>query len=45
LNLSSHLLDNILVVGNKTDLLPEGTAIEDLNCNVLVSSVTNQGKC
>ncbi|XP_023707489.1 putative GTP-binding protein 6 isoform X2 [Cryptotermes secundus] len=43
LHLSSHLLDNILVVGNKTDLLPEGTEIEDLNCDVLVSSVTNQG--
>jgi len=44
LNLSSDLLDNILVVGNKMDLLPENTPTEDFNCNVLVSSVTNQGK-
>lgn len=44
LNLSSDLLDNILVVGNKLDLLPENTPTEDFNCNVLVSSVTNQGK-
>ena len=44
LNLSSDLLDNILVVGNKMDLLPENTPTEDFHCNVLVSSVTNQGK-
>ena len=44
MNLSSDLLDNILVVGNKMDLLPENTPTEDFNCNVLVSSVTNQGK-
>ena len=44
LNLSSDMLDNILVVGNKMDLLPENTPSEDFNCNVLVSSVTNQGK-
>jgi 50S ribosomal subunit-associated GTPase HflX len=44
LNLSSDLLDNILVVGNKMDLLPENTPTEDFNCSVLVSSVTNQGK-
>jgi GTPases len=44
LNLSSDLLDNILVVGNKVDLLPENTPTEDFNCNVLVSSVTSQGK-
>lgn len=43
LNLSSDMLDNILVVGNKMDLLPENTPSEDFNCNVLVSSVTNQG--
>jgi 50S ribosomal subunit-associated GTPase HflX len=44
LNLSSELLDNILVVGNKMDLLPENTPTEDFNCHVLVSSVTNHGK-
>lgn len=45
LNLSSNLLDNILVVGNKTDLLPERAPVQGLNCNVLVSAVTSQGKC
>jgi 50S ribosomal subunit-associated GTPase HflX len=45
LNLSSDLLDSVLVVGNKADLLPEKTQIQGLNCNILVSSVTNQGKC
>ena len=44
LNLSADMLDNILVVGNKVDLLPENTPTEEFNCNVLVSSVTNQGK-
>ncbi|XP_069693094.1 putative GTP-binding protein 6 isoform X2 [Periplaneta americana] len=43
LNLSQNLLDNILVVGNKLDLLPDKVGNKDLNCNLFVSAVTNEG--
>ena len=44
LNLSSELLDNILVVGNKVDLLPENTAENHDDSRMLISTVTNEGK-
>lgn len=44
LNLSSDLLEKILVVGNKVDLLPDNDSGDrNKDCSVLVSSVTNEG--